>query len=399
MARRKKGAKNNRSKGGSVQRVLPELNTNAFIIGNGTSRKDFELEWLMQHGNLYGLNWFFKKEFMPTVIVASDEPMTKSILKAHTAAVKQRQFFTWFPKPGSGAKKATCPEKFAAGPMATWVACDKHQAKNVFLIGMDFFGFGSKSADKNGKLNNLYAGEKHYMTQTEGGIAPTYRNWQRRFQYTMKSFPNVQFWHVNPFEGDSPERLKGLPNFHQISWDNLQTHLKEGAELIDDLVKTEEDIQLATEQNPHDLQAAIERQIVSQENVIYRDLLSDKQVEDIRVQVGKIQQKQGLESGGAMVHIAGMEINVPMMGLAKNPDGTISYPNEEQIRAVVKREQMQRMNTMINYWKRHNFQPQPLEVPKNAKQPKPSAVASMPPPPPPLDTNIKVPPPPPPVFA
>ena len=385
-------------KGTSSQRVLPELNANAFIIGNGTSRKDFELEWLMGHGNLYGLNWFFKKEFMPTVIVASDEPMTKSIIKAHAAAVKQRQFFTWFPKPGSGAKKASCPEKFAAGPMATWVACDKHEAKNVFLIGMDFFGFGSKSADKNGKLNNLYAGEKHYMMQTEGGIAPTYRNWQRRFQYTMKSFPNVQFWHVNPFEGDSPERLKGLPNFHQISWDNLQKHLKEGAELVDDLKKTEEDIRLATEQNPHDLMATLERHIVSQENVIYRDILTDKQVQDIRVQAGRIQQKQGLESGGAVMRIAGMDISVPMMGLAKNSDGTITYPNEEQIRAVVKREQMQRMNIMVNYWQKNNFIPQPLDVPKDTKPAKATAVASMPPPPPPLNTNIKVPPPPPPVF-
>ena len=391
-----------KKKKAGLGRHLPALNANAFIIGNGTSRKDLDLTSLKGNGNIYGCNWFFKKEFMPDVIVASDEPMTKSILKDHMAAVKQRQFFTWFPKPGSGAKKATCPEKFAAGPMATWVACDKHQAKAVFLIGMDFFGFGSKGMDNNGKLNNLYAGEKHYKDQSEANVAPTYRNWQRRFHYTIKNFPNVEFYHVNPFEGNSPERLRGFPNFHQITWENLQEHLNNGAELVDLLEKTEEDVKLCTEQNPTDLQAVIERQLVGQENTIFMDVLSVKQVVDIRCRVAELQKQQSLPKGAAVVEILGMPIQLPYMSLPVK-DGHIQWPEKDQVAAMVRIEQQNRVRIMEAFWQRHNFQPTRLQLPSKeeiaARQPKRQANTMMPPPPPPLaNSSVNIPPPPPPVF-
>lgn len=378
-------------------RVFAELGAPAFVIGNGTSRKDFDLKPLLDHGNLYGLNWFFRDEFLPTVIVTSDEPITRTIQKAHQNVLKQRKMYTWFPKPGMGVKKASSPEKFAAGPLATWTACAEHKSKKVFLIGMDFFGFGSKGIEDNGKINNLYAGEKHY---TDQNVAPTYRNWQRRFQYVMKTFPNTEFWHVAPFEGKSPERLIGLPNFHAVSWEAFQDHIFNGAELVDELEKTEEDFKLAMEPNPYDLKAILERQIVGQENVIFQDLLSDKQVIEIRQNVNEFQAKSP-QSMGAQITILGNDIMVPF---AKNAPGQ-PMPTKEQIAAHVKMEQQQRKRIMQTYWAKTGLRPIQYPITQDmidaSKQQKQKAPGLTPPPPPPVAaaaTKTIIPPPPPPVF-
>ena len=326
----------------------------AFIVGNGTSRKDLDLKSIKDYGLLFACNWFFHKEFRPDVLVASDEPMTNTILKAHSYYPKTNWFFTWFAKPGSGAKKAPTPEKFAAGPMATFTACQVFESSKVFLIGMDFFGFGSTDKNNNGALNNLYANEKHYQKTTEDdkGHAPTYRNWQRRFQWTMKNFPNVEFYHVNPFEGKSPERLRGLKNFHQISWDNLVQHLENDAPLIDLLVKSEEDVALAYEPNPDDVRATYERQVVGQENVIYPDPLSDQEVISIRVKLSETQRKKGGALDQFMVNVQGHEI-ILQAPLVRTPQGdrlmsreeiVTEYFHEKKIRAKLVEEQSKVLN-------------------------------------------------------
>jgi hypothetical protein len=312
----------------------------AFIIGNGTSRKGIDLKPLMDYGILFGCNWFFHKEFRPHVLVASDEPMTNTILKVHSYYPKTNWFYTWFPKPGSGAKKAPTPEKFAAGPMSTYIACDVYKSKKVFLIGMDFFGFGSKNKNDNGGLNNLYANEKHYQKIKEGeeGNAPTYRNWQRRFQWIIKQFPDVDFYHVNPFEGKSPERLIGLKNFHQITFDNLMEHLTNDAELIPS-VRSEEDIALAYELNPDDIKASFERQMVGQENVIMDDPLHPGQVLDIRIKLAEAARKAN-RIDPMVITVGGHEIMVqaPMIQTREG----LRVMSESEIRTDFAREVVER---------------------------------------------------------
>ena len=42
-----------------------------FCIGNGESRKDFDLETLRPHGKIYGCNALYR-DFTPDVIIAVD---------------------------------------------------------------------------------------------------------------------------------------------------------------------------------------------------------------------------------------------------------------------------------------------------------------------------------------
>lgn len=348
---------------------LPD-NGYSFIVGNGTSRKGLQLQPLMEYGTLYGCNWFFKEEFIPHVLVASDEPMTKTILKEYSKYPKRNWFYTWFPKPGSGAKKAPCPEKFAAGIMASHIAAHNHKSKKVFLIGMDFFGFGSTGALTNGKLNNLYEGKKHYLKDIEGqdNTAPTYRNWQRRFQWILQNYPDTEFWHVNPFEGKSPERLRGFANFHQVTWDNLIDHLNNDAELVDLLVKTEDDISLANEPNPDNERACLERQLAGQENILYPDKLNHNEVMELRLKALEfIKQHNGKE---VMPVISINNFDIPV-GIPRVQDSKgVRLPTPQELVELYKREIKERAELRKSSDWTVEKQPEPELIP--------------PPPPPPL---------------
>lgn len=374
----------------------------SFIIGNGTSRKNLKIEQLMSYGLLFACNWFFREDFRPHVLVASDEPMSRSILKKYEAYSRNNWFYTWYPKPGSGAKKAKTPEKFAAGPMATHLAAYTFESPKVFLIGMDFFGFGSIDKEQNGLMNNLYEGMKHYAKvpeeENQKNGAPTYRNWQRRYQWIIKRFPNTHFYHVNPFEGKSPERLRGFDNFHQITFDNLINHIKNDAELVDILEKTDEDVKLSQEVNQDDIRACLERQMVGQENCIYPDLISPQDVLNLRVEVNKeykkILQKQGNIEGLELgIEIAGYQIKIPpsfvregnIVRLSSVKEIEDQFNKEHSIRTQMAR-QSEVLETKFN-----------IDTKLGGKK-KASSDMNMPPPPPPPSMDLPLPPPPPPSF-
>jgi hypothetical protein len=318
-----------------------------FVIGNGTSRKDMDIKMLSEYGIIFACNWFFKKEFRPHVLIASDEPITKTILKVHETYSRRNWFYTWFPKPGTGAKKIPTPEKFAAGPSATFIAAHTYESPKIFLIGMDFFGFESpKDIDQpenNGVMNNLYEGEKHYAKPPEDkekvNGAPTFRNWQRRYQWIIRNFPQIEFYHVNPFEGKSPPRLVGFDNFHQITYENLVEHIENDAELIDIKEVTPDDKANAYGPNPDDEKSVIERQLAGQENIIYEDVLTPQQVWDIRKGALAEQMKMGpAESKDAMLQleIGPHVVMVPWLGYIEN--GHAKLPTEKMLRIAFKEE-------------------------------------------------------------
>ena len=370
----------------------------AFIIGNGTSRKDLNIKQLMDYGLFFACNWFFREEFRPHVLVASDEPMSKSILKNYQAYPRGNWFYTWYPKPGSGSKKATTPEKFAAGPMAAHIAAFQYESPKVFLIGMDFFGFGSKDKNNNGVMNNLYEGMKHYAKKPEDknakNGAPTYRNWQRRYQWIIKRFPDTQFYHVNPFDGKSPERLRGFDNFHQITFDNLIDHLTKDVELVDILEKTEEDKKLANEVNPDNILACLERQLAGQENCIYPDMLQPQDVLNIRVNVNKeydklLKKQKHVEGYELGINVGGYDVKVPPMLIKEGNISRVATTKEIERQFNKEfdfREQCARESEVIETKFKIDF---------NLKKEK--ATSDLPPPPPPPAFDLPPPPPPPPL--
>ena len=52
-----------------------------FCIGNGESRKDFDLETLRPHGKIYGCNGLYK-DFIPDVLIAMDYNICHEIYRS-----------------------------------------------------------------------------------------------------------------------------------------------------------------------------------------------------------------------------------------------------------------------------------------------------------------------------
>lgn len=352
---------------------------NAFIIGNGTSRKDFDLGPLMDHGLLFGCNYFYR-DMHPHVLVLSDEGITNTVAKVDKAWMMRNHVYSWYPKNGGKIKKVSFPEKTSAGLMATYEAAETFNAKKVFLIGMDFFGLGSKDKEDNGTINNMYVGKKHYA-QSADQVAPTYRNWQRRFQYVLRKYPDVQFYHVAPLDGKSPERLIGADNFHQVSWDNLQDHLNNGADLIDMKDIGPDDVTLFLEDNPDDIRAVLERQFSGQENYLYPDKIHPQQLLTMKLDVQRAYRKMGNITQYLSIRIKEFDVLVYPV-VVNTPQGQM-LASDEFIVENYKREANERYNIMgIGLEPFSNIAPKGLEE-EPSTPPPPPAFDNIPPPPPP----------------
>ena len=58
----------------------------AFVLGNGTSRKDLDLSKLKQNGTVYGCNAIYR-DYLPDYLVAVD---TKMVIELNKESVQQR---------------------------------------------------------------------------------------------------------------------------------------------------------------------------------------------------------------------------------------------------------------------------------------------------------------------
>ena len=183
---------------------------NAYIIGNGPSRKNFNLNTLKASGQTYGCNALYR-DFMPDFIFSVDTKMTTEMVMAKVG----RQTIHYGPSLEVNRKHAKgmihlIPNNphFISGNQAIWTAT-VHGHKNIYLIGFDFQEYGKD------QLNNIYQdtlnyGERHSDTIFDG--------WLRQFRQMIKQRPYCNFTvvHDNP-----PEYL----NYLQTGTDLKNTFL------------------------------------------------------------------------------------------------------------------------------------------------------------------------------
>jgi len=197
------------------QRVIPRKPVNrkfdcktAFVLGNGTSRKDIIPEEIKPYGKIYGCNALYR-EFEPDFLIAVDVKMILEINKAgyqHTHevwtnpnkayhAMKNINFF----HPSKG---------WSSGPTALWLA-SQHQYERVFILGFDY-----KGLDDGKKLNNIYADTRNYKKSTEG--ATFFGNWLRQTVSVVKERPNINFYRVITPDNYIPDELNKFDNLKHI---------------------------------------------------------------------------------------------------------------------------------------------------------------------------------------
>ena len=193
---------------------------NAYIIGNGPSRKGFDLNKLKATGQTYGCNALYR-DFIPDYIFSVDTKMTMKMCEDKV----YEKCFHYAPslevnRSYSNSKLHLTPNNphWISGNQAFWTAC-VHGHKNIYLIGFDFQEFGKD------QLNNIYQdtpcyGPRHSNTLFDG--------WLKQFRDHLKMRPYCHFTIVND---NPPEFMHNVQTGTDMGNSSLMTY-KEFTETV-----------------------------------------------------------------------------------------------------------------------------------------------------------------------
>jgi hypothetical protein len=158
----------------------------SFVIGNGKSRLQVDLESLRRFGKIYGCNALYR-EFIPDYLVAVDYKMLTEIAESgfqqtcevwtnYGPAVKNKLGFKLF-YPSLG---------WSSGPSALHLA-SQHAPTEIYILGFDYVGNA-------GLVNNVYSDTENYKKSTDK--ATYHGNWEKQTITVIKSNPHIQYYRV-----------------------------------------------------------------------------------------------------------------------------------------------------------------------------------------------------------
>ena len=174
---------------------------NAYCIGNGPSRKNFDLNKLKATGQTYGCNALYR-DFIPDYIFSIDSPITLEMVKAkvyeqcihYSTSLEVNRY----PKGGqSHLHLIPNNPRWICGNQAFWTA-GVHGHKNIYLIGYDFREYGKN------KLNNIYQDTENYGERQADTV---FDIWLKQFRDHLKMRPYINFTIVHD---DPPEYMNHL---------------------------------------------------------------------------------------------------------------------------------------------------------------------------------------------
>ena len=187
----------------------------AFVLGNGTSRKDINHHNLKRYGTVYGCNALFR-EFAPDHLVCVDTKMVTEINDAQY----QHKHNVWsnrnkLTERTPGIKIIEPNKGWSSGPTALMIA-SQHGHKVIYIMGFDYVGIGEQQE----KVNNIYAGTKNYKGVNDR--ATYYGNWQRQTMMCINQFPKTKYYRILKSMNDFiPDHLKDLTNLSHITVDDF----------------------------------------------------------------------------------------------------------------------------------------------------------------------------------
>ena len=167
---------------------------NAYCIGNGPSRKDFDLNRLKETGQTYGCNALYR-DFMPDFIFSVDTMMTQQMVTdgVGTKTIHYTPALEVNRKQSKGMLHLIPNNPhWISGNAAFWTA-GVHGHKNIYLLGFDFREYGK------GELNNIYQNTDCYGERNDDKI---FDGWLKQFRDMLKMRPYVNYTvvHDNPPE-------------------------------------------------------------------------------------------------------------------------------------------------------------------------------------------------------
>ena len=231
---------------------------NTFIIGNGESRKDFDLESLRGKGKIYGCNALYR-DFTPDVLFATDQDIILEIIQENYCLENECRFSDWDIIP------AEMYEIFQEGLGPVIHIGERESAKGFSVIGEGSGGFdvtyiiwtskekinsfpnqhsfdtGSnamQSASENkgtvyllgfdlretedGKNNNIYKDTNGYSS-SDSKMNNTSK-WINEIKFIIENNPNVSYYRVDD-SNENPEQWKDLENVKCISYNEFESEI------------------------------------------------------------------------------------------------------------------------------------------------------------------------------
>jgi hypothetical protein len=179
--------------------------TQAFVLGNGISRKTVAPASLLPLGKIYGCNALYR-EFTPDVLVATDRPIATAIQESGYA--QNNVFYTRRPIESLGARSV--PKVYfgySSGPIATAIAAlDGHRC--IYLLGFDM------GPTENQQFNNMYAGTEFYKMPT---AMPTFTgNWVKQLIQIVQDFPQTEFVRIHGTTTAEIAQFVTVPNLKSM---------------------------------------------------------------------------------------------------------------------------------------------------------------------------------------
>jgi len=194
---------------------------NAYIIGNGPSRKNFNLNTLKATGQTYGCNALYR-DFIPDYIFSIDTKITVEMCENEVG----KKTIHYAPslevnRPYSKNMLHLIPNNphWISGSQAMWTAC-VHGHKNIYLIGFDFREYGEN------QLNNIYQDTENYGQRQSDSI---FEGWLKQFRDHIKMRPYCNFTvvHDNP-----PDYLNHLQTGTDLGNSRLMSYKELNDEVI-----------------------------------------------------------------------------------------------------------------------------------------------------------------------
>jgi len=176
----------------------------AYIIGNGKSRKEFDLTTLP--ADTYGCNALYR-DFTPNFLVVVDRFMYKEIIDSGYA--ENNVVYTnhnCMTKMGGKSHLIPANPHRGAGPSAAHIAIHDGHTK-LYLLGFDC---GVDDAD-----NNVYVDTVNYNNSSTVVHVTV---WDTQMAQLMNAYPGVEFVYV---EGNQSDTIKSQSNYHYINYSGL----------------------------------------------------------------------------------------------------------------------------------------------------------------------------------
>lgn len=157
----------------------------AFIIGNGISRKSFDLNTLVGKGTIFGCNALHRNFDKYDYLIAIDDGMIKEISDDPKAIIPPQD------ERYESARYNRFQRRRSNAGMNAMLESIRRGAKFVYCFGFDFLLYGSISTD------NVYKNTNNYGPETHAIASDNYYRIQY-LEWFVRDNPDVTFIFVFP---------------------------------------------------------------------------------------------------------------------------------------------------------------------------------------------------------